>query len=443
MKRFNQMNSTIPIAFLLLIATTVLGDNAEWPAWRGPTGQGHADAHDLPTQWGDGKNVTWSTPIPGRGWSTPVIDSTHIWLTAGIETPDSPENINRRLKADTGGQPLTLLASVSLRAIAIDRRTGKLLHNIEVLDKANPQWVHKDNTYASPSPILENDRLYCHFGAYGTICLNTKTSEVLWRNTSLHIMHENGPGGSPILWNDRLFIHCDGSDQQYIAALDKATGELLWKTDRSGSMHSNPQLKKSYGTPIIQIVDGKPQLLSPAANWLYAYDPDTGSEIWKLSYGALGFSIVPKPVLRDDLIFMSTSFMRAAMIAIRNDGSKPPAIEWQFKRGAPSIPSPIVVGSELYFVSDSGGMLTCLDATSGEEHYRERLGGNYSASPILADGNLYIPSREGKITVIEPGKEFKVVAENQLDGSIGASPVAVGSELYIRTEKALHRIETL
>jgi outer membrane protein assembly factor BamB len=333
---------------------------------------------------------------------------------------------------------------VSLHAVCVSRETGKILHDIEVPTQQDPQWVHRLNSYASPTPILDGGRLYCHFGDYGTVCVDTETPEVVWTNRDHRIMHENGPGSTPVLHGNHLIFHCDGSDVQYIAALDKSTGKTAWKTERTGKMNNNPQLKKAYATPLIVEIDGKPQVVSPAADWLYSYDPQTGRELWKINYGVLGFSNVPRPVTGHGMVYICTSFMRSELLAIRVDGkgeTKEPHIAWRFTRGAPQMPSPLLVGDELYMIADQGGLFTCLDAKTGDVHYRERLDGSHSSSPMFADGRIYIGSREGVTAVLEPGKTFKLLAENKLDGTIMASPAAVESAIYIRTDKALYRIE--
>ena len=426
-------------AFLFCFGPIVAA--SDWPQWRGPEGQGHAHTTGLPLHWSETNNVTWKTPIPGRGWSSPVIESNQIWLTTAFETPAKPEDAERRLKADTGKQPLTVLEEVRLHAICVDKASGRLLHNIELLRVKEPQWVHQLNSYASPTPVIEGGRLYCHFGAFGTACVDTGTGRVLWTNREHEIMHENGPGSTPMLWRELLIFHCDGSDVQYIAALDKRSGKTVWKTARSGEMNKNPQLKKSYGTPLVVEIQGKPQLMSPAANWLYAYDPATGRELSRMSYGTLGFSISARPVTGHGLIYMSTGFMRPELLAIRADSAAGPEIAWRFGKGVPNVPSPLLVGDELYFVSDAGGMVTCLDARTGAEQYRERLGGNFSASPVFADGKIYISSREGRTSVLAPGRSFKRLAENQLDGQLMASAAVVDGALFLRTDKALYRIE--
>ncbi len=412
----------------------------ESPQWRGADGQGHAIANRLPITWNEHTNVAWKTEVPGRGWSSPVLDATHIWLTTALETTARPEDAQRRLKDNTGDQPLTLLDSVEFLAVGIERASGRLTHRIPLLAQREPQWVHTLNSYASPTPVLAEGHLYCHFGTFGTACVDTRTGSLLWTNTSLRIMHENGPGSSPVVWKNLLVVHFDGSDQQFVAAFDRATGAVVWKTPRSGRLHENPQLRKSYATPNLTTLAGRPVLLSEGADWLYAYDPDTGSELWKLNLEHLGFSQSARAVLGHGHLFLSTGYMRPELLAVRLQGPDAPKVSWRYAKGVPTMPSPLLVGNELYFVSDSGGMLTCLNALTGEEHYRERLGGNHSASLLFADGHLLIPSREAVTSVVAPGPTFRLVARNELPGQIMATPAAVGDSLFIRTDTALYRV---
>ncbi len=409
-----------------------------WPQWRGPDGQGHATGSGYPVLWSEKENVAWRCPVPGRGWSSPVVGGGMVWMTTAIETPASPEQTAQRLKQNTGDQPLNLLAQVELRAVGVDAKTGMVVRDVLLLTVKEPQWVHQTNSYASPSPVLAGDRLYCHFGALGTACVETSTGHVRWTNRDLVIMHENGPGSSPVLWNGKLIFHMDGSDQQFIAALDADTGAMAWKTARTGEMHSNPQLKKSYGTPLVMNLDGKARLLSPASNWLYCYD-DAGREIWKVSYGVLGFSLTPRPVAGHGMFFLSTGFMRPEILAMRLRGDTAPEIAWRSGKGAPTISSPALVGSELYFINE-GGILTCVDAHSGEEIFRERIGGEFSASPTVAENRLYLSNRDGETTVVNCGRKFEVLARNKLSGKILASLAAEEGTFYLRTDTALYRL---
>lgn len=435
---------------LLLATVGVLHSAPNWPQWRGPDGQGHAEGTGYPLAWSESRNVAWKTAIPGRGWSSPVIWGEQIWLTTAIEIPASPEKEKERLKKNTGDQPLTLLDEVRLHALCLDKSSGRILHDIEMHREPEPQWVHKLNSYATPTPVIEEGRLYCHFGTLGTFCVDTANGKVLWKNTdaALKLMHENGPGSSLVPWRDKLVFHGDGSDVQFVAALDKQTGRLAWKTGRSGEMNRNPQLRKSYATPLIVELAGKPVLFSQGANWLYGYDPANGKELWKVSYGTLGFSLSARPVAGHGMFYMSTGFAKPQLMAVKCEGAEPPEIAWSFTKGAPTMPSPLLVGDELYFVND-GGILVCLDARTGAENYRERLanettkrmGGTYNASPLVADGRLYIFNREGVTHVIAPGKQFRKLADNKLEGQVMASPAAVDGALFIRTDQALYRIE--
>jgi outer membrane protein assembly factor BamB len=429
----------IVCVLLTLPATALAADRADWPQFRGPEGQGHAVAQELPTTWSEHDNVAWKCPLPGRGWSSPVIAGDQIWLTTAIDSPVSEEEKAERIKGSTNSQPLIVSGKLSLRALCVDRSSGKLLHDIELLVEPQPQGTHATNSFASPTPVIEEGRLYCHFGAYGSACLDTATDKVLWTNRELVVQHENGPGSSPIIWGELFIFHCDGSDLQYIAALDKRTGKLAWKTDRTGAMNANPQLKKCYGTPLVVEVAGHPQLLSPAADWLYAYEPLTGRELWKLPYEKLGFSLAPRPVVGHGMAYLCTSFMQSELLAVELEKGTP-HIAWRYGKQVPQVPSPLLVGDEIYLVSDKG-IATCLDALNGQVHWTERMPGNYSSSPLFAAGNIYFSNREGETTVLAPGKTFRVVGSGKLDGQIMASPAAIDQAIYLRTDKALYRLQ--
>ena len=415
----------------------------DWSQWRGPDGQGHAPAAtNLPLVWSETENIRWKTLLPGRAWSSPVLAGGRLWLTTAVETPLSEEEKQARLaELKSSSVPLSVSGPVSLRALCVEAETGKLLHDIECLRVEKPAPIHALNSHASPSPVIDGTRLYCHYGTNGTACIDTATASLLWTQTDQHINHENGPGSTPILFRDRLIFHCDGSDRQYIVALDTATGNVVWRTDRSGELNADPQLKKAYGTPVLTELEGRIVLLSPAADWLYAYDPLDGRELWKIAYGVLGFSIVPRPVVGHGMVYISTSFMQPELLAVKlPHGNAAAEIAWRVKKSVPTMPSPLLVGQEIYIVSDKG-VATCLDAVNGDVRWSERLGGNFCSSPLLADGRIYIGNREGETFVIAPGTSFKLLATNRLEGEIMASPVAVPGRLYLRTDQALYRIE--
>jgi len=433
------MRSRTLIAFWGLIFSLAC-QAANWPQWRGPDGQGHAEGSGYPLTWSEKENVAWKAEIPGRGYSSPVVWGDQVWLTTALEIASSPEKAKERLKADTSDQPHSVLDEVKLHAIGVDRASGKILHDVELLVVRDPQWVHQQNSYATPTPVIEEGRLYCQFGTYGTACVDTASGKVLWTNTDLHLMHEHGPGGSPILWKNLLIFHCDGSDVQYVAALDKATGKLAWRTDRSAKLESKPIERCTYSTPLLLEGKSGPQLISTGPDWLYGYDPGTGKELWKTPYETTGFAMSSRAVAGDGRIFFSTGFYKPILKVFKFDGSAPPALDWDYPKGVPTVSSPLWVDGLLYFIGDSG-VFTCLTAAKGKQIYRERLEGRFLASPTLADGRIYVPSVEGKTYVLTTGGEFKLLATNPLEGQQFASAAAADGAFYLRTDKALYRIQ--
>ena len=431
---------TILFGFLL---TPFFICGANWPQWRGPNSSGHAPKGiNYPSVWSAEKNILWKTNLPGRGHSSPVHDGKNIWVTTALETPASEEEKKERLKQNNGLPTVTVLSKVSLRALKIDPATGKILKNIEIFEKKQPQWVHKLNSYASPSPFLEKGKLYLHFGAYGNACIDSESGKIIWKNQekNLWVMHENGPGSSPIIWKDFMIFHLDGSDSQSIVALNKNNGKIAWQTKRSGEMRENPQLQKSYSTPIVEEFNGRPVLISCAADWVYGYNPENGKELWKVNYGILGFSNVARPVLGHGMIYLSTCFMKAEIHAYKYDGQKTPKLAWKMTKGAPKMPSPILVGKQLYVVND-GGILSCVNAITGELAWRERLDGEFSASPTYANGLIYFSDRTGKTTVIKPGQQLNIVSENILDGNPHMASLApIENSFLIRTDNKLYRV---
>ena len=428
---------------LFLLLPALLSGAESWPQWRGPAANGHAGKAGYPSEWSAKKNIAWKSVLPGRGHSSPVHDGDTIWVTMAIETAASEAEKKERLKANKGLPTVTVLSEVSLRALRIDPKSGKVLKNVEVLSKKQPQWVHKLNSYASPTPVIEDGKVYFHFGAYGNACIDAKTGKILWKNEdkALWVMHENGPGSSPLIWDNLMIFHLDGSDKQNIVALYKDSGKIAWITKRSGELRENPQLQKSYSTPIVETFNGKPILISCSADWVYGYEPRTGDELWKIKYGHLGFSNVARPVTGHGMIYLSTCFMKAEILAFRYEGMKTPKLAWRLDRG-PKMPSPILVGKELYVIND-GGILTCVDALTGDLHWRERLDGEFSSSPTYAGGLLYFSDQAGVTTVIKPAKTIKVVSKNELDGTAHmASFAPYGKAFLIRTNEALYRVES-
>jgi outer membrane protein assembly factor BamB len=378
----------------------------DWPEFRGPTGQGLSDESGLPLTWSESRNVRWKTAIPGRGWSSPAIQGDQIWLTTATEE------------------------GKSLRAICVDRQSGAILENIEVFRLNVPGRVNAKNSLASPTPVLDGNRVYVHFGAFGTACISP-SGKILWKTRLDYDNGQHGPGGSPVLYKNLLIVACDGLSAQYVAALDKLTGKIRWKQYRKGY--------QAYSTPLVVILAGGDQVISPGAFRAIAYEPLTGKEIWQVRYGD-GFSNVPRPVFGNDLVFICTGFQKPSLLAVRVDGRGDVTnshVAWSRDRGVPLTPSPLLVGEELYLISDNG-IASCLDSLTGQEHWQQRIGGSHSASPIYADGRIYFLSEDGQSVVIAPGKEFKILATNQLDGQILASMAVSGGAIFVRSNSHLY-----
>jgi outer membrane protein assembly factor BamB len=388
-----------------LAATALIQD---WPEFRGPTGQGHSTERGLPLTWSEDKNVKWKVAVPGRGWSSPAIQGDRIWLTTATEE------------------------GKSLRAVSIDRNSGAILQNIEVFLLKSAGSINSKNSQASPTPVIEGDRVYLHFGALGTACI-TQSGQIVWKTRLAYDNGQHGPGGSPVIYGDLLIVSCDGQDIQYVAALDKNTGKMRWKRPREGY--------QAYTTPLVIRLPGGDQVVSPGALRAISYEPRTGKELWQVSYGE-GFSNVPRPVYGHGMVFICTGFHQPSLLAVRLDGRGDVTkthVAWALKRGVSLTPSPLLIGDELYLISDNG-IATCVDAKTGTEHWRVRIDGSHSASPIYADGRIYFLSEDGESVVIAPGKEFKLLARNQLDGETLASMAVSGASIFIRSRTHLYRL---
>jgi outer membrane protein assembly factor BamB len=392
----------------------------DWPEFRGPTGQGQATASRLPLEWDAARNIAWKRSIPGHGWSSPVLKDGRLYVTSAIE-------------ADGGG------SKMSLHALCLDEETGKIRWNIEVFEggAGDAPRIHTKNSHASPTPLVADGRVYVHFGHRGTACLDLD-GKVLWRNTSLAYPPVHGSGGSPILAGSALIFSCDGGSDPFVVALDKNTGKVLWKTKRI----TTAKKTFSFSTPLLIMVKGQSQVISAGSGVVCALDPNTGREIWRARYGE-GYSVVPRPVYGQGLLFIATGFDAPTVMAIRPDGAGDVTdthVVWTLKKGAPNTPSLLLVGEELYMVSD-GGIASCVEAKTGRVHWQERIGGNYSASPVYANGRIYFQNEEGTGVVLEAGRQFQKLATNSLGERSLASYAVTDGALFIRTEQHLFKVQ--
>lgn len=434
----------LPLVFAVLLCAINCADAqaTDWTQFRGEQ-FGHADAK-LPVEFAESKNVAWKTAIPGEGHSSPVVIGNSIWLTAAVESKLTEAEEKERLAKVKNPRNLKLAGKLSLRAICVDGKSGAIKHNIELFEINEPEPKHQLNSYASPTPVISGKQVYCHFGTYGTAALDAETGSVTWKSDELHCDHQNGPGSSPIVWNDLLIAHHDGIDEQFVAALHKADGSVAWKQKRTSPMNAQKEFRKAYCTPVIVEHDGQPVLISPGADWVYGYNPATGKEIWRAHYGQLGFSTVPRPVIANGMVYICTSYLKSRLLAVKYDGEGDVTdthIAWTSDSNVPKKPSILVVKDKLFMIADNG-VVTCLDAITGKQVWRQRLDGNFSASPIFANGNIYFFSQEGKAVVIKAGDKFEEVASNQLDAGFMASPAVVDDAMILRTETHLYRVET-
>ncbi len=395
---------------------------ANWPDWRGPTGQGSSDAKGLPLHWSETQNIVWKTPIHDLGYSTPVVWGEQIWLTTATA------------KGET------------LYAMCIDLNSGKVIYDIDVFHPDKPQRIHRYNSYATPSASIEKGFVYVHYGSHGTACIDTKTGKVVWKREDLHCAHLQGPVSSPLLYEDMLVCPFEGTDVQFVVALDTKTGKNVWRYDRPRELYEGIEplfLLKSYHTPVVVEADGKPQLINNGAMLVTGHEPRTGKEIWRVRYR--DDNPVSRIVSGNGMLFINAGGSPGAthLLAVRQGGVGDVTdshVVWKMTEDVPHESSPVLVGDLLYLMSDKG-VLNCKEALTGKTVWTERLDGDYGASLLYAENRIYMTNKDGKTTIIQPGRTFKVLAVNELDGFIGASPAVAGKSLIMRTKTDLYRVE--
>jgi outer membrane protein assembly factor BamB len=413
---------TFPMRVLALVLIVTLNASAEdWPEFRGPTGQGLSTAKNVPVSWNESEGVVWKQPIPGSGWSSPVLVEGKIYLTTAVPSESG---------------------EVSLRVLCLDAASGETIWNKEALSGTaeDAKIMHQKNSLASPTAIVDGNRVYVHFGHMGSAALDL-SGNVIWRQTEIKYPPVHGNGGSPALVDDLLVFSCDGLENPFVVAIGQADGKIRWQTPREKRKGN----AFSFSTPLVIDLDGAKQIISPGSGYVGAYDPRDGQEIWRVRYGD-GFSVIPRPVFAHGMLFVCSGYNKASLLAIDPAGAEGDAtdghIRWRTDKSVSLTPSMLVVGGELYYVSDNG-VATCLDARTGENRWTERLGGAFSASPVYADGRLYFLNEAGVSSVIAAGSKYELLAKNDLGEKALASPAVDDGVIFLRTESHLWRVGNL
>jgi outer membrane protein assembly factor BamB len=413
------------IAGLLSISSTYKTSENNWTHFRGSNLDGIADVEFCPVRWTSDSNIVWKTKIHGKGWSSPVVYNDQIWMTTAIEN------------------------GKEMYAVCVDFNSGEILFDIQLFTPDSIYRKHDINSFATPTPCIEKDYVYTHFGKYGTACLNTNNGSIVWKRTDLNCLHIQGPGSSTIIYKDLLIVHLEGTDKQLITALNKSTGETVWETERPEEIYQalEPIGKKAYITPIIIDVNGRDMMISNGSAACIAYDPNTGQEIWRIIRGE--DSTIAMPLFEDGTVFFHTGFVTdenkdrfAELMAVNPDGTgdiKATNMKWRIQTPILQLSTPLIKDGLLYNIDSKNNMM-CLDASSGKTVWANRLKGKYNSSPVYAAGNIYFSSTNGKTTVIEEGPELNIIAENTLEGEIWTTPAIIKNSLIMRTSAYLYRI---
>ena len=427
---------TVAILSLLLAANPAEGN---WAQWRGPLQTGVSLTADPPQTWdADGTNIRWKTPLPGRGHSTPIVWGDRIILTAAI--PIGPALPPKPSTAPGNHDNADVTHKQRFVAIAINRADGKILWTKTLREALPVEQGHRTASLASSSPVTDGERLFVLFGSFGLYCLDFQ-GEIVWQADfgPMNSLHGHGEGSSPVLHGETLLINWDHEGKSFASALNKRTGKPIWKVDRTEVT--------SWATPIVVEHKGKPQVIISGTSRIRAYDLATGKVLWEC--GGLSANVVASPVSDGRMVFAGSSYDKKALLAIRLDGASgditdsKAQIAWSRFRGTPYVPSPLLYEGGLYYLTHYQGILSRVDAVSGEDRPGAmRLGdiGDIYASPVAASGRIYVTDLNGATAVIAAGEIPRLIAINRLNDPIAASAALSGRELFLRGEKNLYAI---
>lgn len=414
-------------AFLSIGFNNCFAQNDNWTHFRGSNLDGKANVDRPPLKWADDLNIIWKTDIHDKGWSSPVVFDKQIWVTSAKE--DGSE----------------------LFAICADFKTGKIIHDIKVFTPADVPGKHSINTYATPTPCIEKNFVYVHYGSLGTACIRTSDGSIVWTRTDLKCNHVQGPASSPIIYKNLLILHYEGIDVRFIVALNKTNGKIVWRSDRPEEPYESLTKigKKAYITPLIINVKGRDLLISNGSAVCIAYDPETGQEVWRVVRGAE--STVSMPFTENGVVFYYNGFMVdnvglkfSEIMAVNPEGKGDITgtnVIWKRKDelSQNQMLSPVIKDGLIYTVTTLNTMM-CIDAATGEEIWSRHVMSNYNASPIYAAGTIYFFSVKGETLVIKEGRKLEIVAQNKLKDQIWATPAILRNNIIMRTDKYLCRI---
>ncbi len=398
-----------------------------WTHFRGNNLDGISSSKNAPIKWSIDSNLVWKTVIHDKGWSSPVVYKDQIWMTTA--TPNGER----------------------MFAVCVNYRTGEIIHDILLFEPDSIYRKHGLNSFATPTPAIEDGQVYVHFGRYGTASIDTQNGKIKWQRTDIEFVDVQGPGSSLFIYKNLLILHCEGIDRQSILALDKSTGETVWETKRPQEVYEDiPDIgKKAYITPIIVNVNGQDQLISNGSAACIAYDPNTGKEIWRVVGGI--DSTISMPFSEDGIVFFYTGFQiddtdekYAELIAVNPEGRGDIGetnVIWKMRTPILQLLTPLVKDGLIYTI-DTKSIMMCIEAKSGEIVWSKRIRGKYNSSPVYAAGKIYFSSTTGKVIVIKEGRDLEILSENELEGEIWTTPVILDENILIRTSKYLYKIGT-
>jgi outer membrane protein assembly factor BamB len=432
------MAALVACAGVLELSSVLVGQSPTadryWPQWRGPLATGGSKHADPPVEWSETKNVQWKIEIPGRGMASPVIWGDRIYLPTAVPVGVPLEASH---SARGGSEPRDVHRFVVL---AINRRDGRIIWERTAREERPHEASHAENgTWSSSSAITDGEQVFAYFESKGLFAYDMD-GKLLWEKDlgDKQMRQQFGEGSTPALHGNRLVIVWDHQGQSFITALDKRTGQEIWRATREEI--------DTWATPLIVEHAGRMQVVVSGMNRLRSYDLETGEVVWHAQ--GLTMNAIPSPVTAEGMVFATSGFRGNNLKAIRladakGDITGTNAIVWTLDRDTPYVPSPLLYDGILYILKSNSGILSAFDAKSGKPHFQlQRLDGvpNVFASPVGAGGRIYITGREGTTLVIRSGPTFEVVAKNTLDDGFDASPAVVDNEIYLRGYKYLYSI---